>query len=125
MFSGDHFVSVLTAIKSAVRSMKELAIENSEKISFLSAQQQKLSVILHELSGTEILSTNSRNPGPGSGSRGQSSGGKRSPGVSPGSAVRNLTPSRSKVPRSKPMLVPVEGEKHYLLLLVDVFYCDL
>ena len=108
-------MSVLTAIKSSVRSMKELAIENSEKISFLSTQQQKLSVILHELSGTENLGANSRNLS--SSSRGQYTGGKKSPGVSPGSAVRNLTPSGSKIPRSKPMLVPVEGKYRILILL--------
>ena len=100
-------MSVLTVIKSSVRSMKELAIENNEKISFLSAQQQKLSVILHELSGTETLGANSRNPG--SSSKGQYTGGK-SPVASPGSgAVRNLNVSGSRVRRVRPMLVPVEG----------------
>ena len=86
-------------MKASVRTIMENARENSEKINFTANQQQRLSVILHELSGT--VSTDTRSS-VGSSSVGSSSarGSKNSGGDNLELAV--LSPSR-------PMLHPLEG----------------
>ena len=86
-------------MKTSVRTIMENARENSEKINFTANQQQRLSVILHELSGT--VSTDTRSS-VGSSSVGSSSarGSKNSGGDNLELAV--LSPSR-------PMLHPLEG----------------
>ena len=88
-------------MKASVRSMMENARENSEKINFTATQQQRLSVILHELSGT--VSTDSRSGVGSSSSRSSNVPHSKNPqneGDTLGST--NLTLSR-------PMLHPLEG----------------
>eukprot|EP00596_Hydrurales_sp_CCMP1899_P000496 CAMPEP_0119047394 /NCGR_PEP_ID=MMETSP1177-20130426/52931_1 /TAXON_ID=2985 /ORGANISM="Ochromonas sp, Strain CCMP1899" /LENGTH=531 /DNA_ID=CAMNT_0007021945 /DNA_START=243 /DNA_END=1835 /DNA_ORIENTATION=- len=48
---GEHFVSVLTIIKTSVRDLMEEGRLISEQLSYINTQQQRLSIIMHELSG--------------------------------------------------------------------------
>ena len=88
-------------MKASVRSMAEIARENSEKIHFTATQQQRLSVILHELSGT--VSTDQKNSGVSTSSSGTFSGGKNTGGFGDSSSL------------SRQILHPLEGT--YVLTL--------
>ena len=55
--AGDHFVSVLTIIKSAVRDMGLIARDSSENIIVLASKQQRLAAAMRDLSGHKISST--------------------------------------------------------------------
>ena len=113
-------MSVLTMIKTNVRSMMESARENSEKINHTATQQQRISVILHELSGT--VSTDPKNFGSSSDSGGF---GGKSPGFgskSPGFGGKSLGLGDSVVlggELSRPILHPLEGT--YVLTPVFCF----
>ena len=99
-------MAVLTLMKTSVRTIMENARENSEKINFTANQQQRLSVILHELSGT--VSTDTRSSVGSSSvvstSHPNARGAKYSGGDNLESSV--LSPSR-------PMLHPLEGTHVY------------
>ena len=91
-------------MKASVRSMAEIARENSEKIHFTATQQQRLSVILHELSGT--VSTDQKNGGVSTSSSGTFSGSKNTGGFGDSSSL------------SRPILHPLEGT---YVLTIDFF----
>ena len=123
LFLGDHFVSVLTTIKSSVRAIGEFARDSSEKVTLLAVQQQRLCAMLHELKGpsTPVPTPPSVLTPPRSESRVNGSSSRRASGVggkgsgtgtSPMSS-RNQSSPGSKVSRgharSCPMLAPFEG----------------
>ena len=127
MSSGDHFVSVLTTIKSSVRAIGELARDSSEKVTLLAVQQQRLGAMLHELKGplpstpiptpsSSSVHTPTRSESRINGSSSRRSSGVGGKGMGTGASPmssRNQSSPGSKVSRahtrSCPMLAPFEG----------------